>query len=546
MNMLAHIRIGAKLLLAPLTVILLLIGLAVTAFYGIGRQQAALENIYQVRFTHFMVASRSAKQAFGTVTDNYQLLSAAGSGTLPAEQVAPVAKQMQATLQTVARQLGGLQKDPGTTVKEQALVKLAVEQIAAYRQSVAQLHKMLPINGNAALAKMGVAEEDFELLDARLNNLVQLEEQLAKDAYGAAARSSQRVQRLLIGLTALSVVLALIVNFVVRRQIVTAIDAIRNAAMDLRGGDLTRRVAVKGRDEVAQAAGAFNELIASFQVAVRRVLAEANSVSHSVQQMGDAAQCVVSGSDRQAMSASAVAATMEQITVAISSIADSAQAVKATSRQSFDSTEEGSATLVRLLHEIGELRQAFGTTTASVHDFIRSTTAIIDLTRQVKGLAGQTNLLALNAAIEAARVGEQGRGFAVVADEVRKLAESSTDAANRIDQVTQALALQSTTVEQALEAGARNLADSQSQLDRLVQNLSEARGAVGAANRGVDEIAGAVSEQSAGTQDIARHIDEIARMAEENSGAVQRTASVASELEQLAGNLQLAVGGFRV
>ena len=45
MNLLAHMRIGAKLMLAPLTVLLLLIGLAVAAFYGIGRQQAALENI---------------------------------------------------------------------------------------------------------------------------------------------------------------------------------------------------------------------------------------------------------------------------------------------------------------------------------------------------------------------------------------------------------------------------------------------------------------------------------------------------------------------
>ena len=65
--------------------------------------------------------------------------------------------------------------------------------------------------------------------------------------------------------------------------------------IELRSGDLTRRVHVVGNDEVARTARAFNELVDGFQTAVKKVGQVSTVVVASAEQLYGASGRVASG-----------------------------------------------------------------------------------------------------------------------------------------------------------------------------------------------------------------------------------------------------------
>lgn len=544
MNALSRLSVGAKLMLAPMVVLILLLILAITSYYGVHQQQGALNNIYQVRFQNYKLASETSNETQGVYGSTYQLISAAAAN-FPAKRLEAMVLDLQGRLKLIGDRLNEATKGEAIDDQEKIALAAVIKQFGLFRKSTADVLEIAAVDYASATSVMSLTANEFELLNKHFKALLELEQNLSNKAYEQAAQTSGVVVNLLIFSVVLSVMLALAVSFIVRSNIIAAVNRIKSAAMELKSGDLTKRVDFAGNDEIAQTAGAFNELITSFQQAVRHVLKEALAVSMASKDLSSTTRVVSEGSSRQADAASAVAATMEEMTVSIASISDSADHVKATSKQSLDNTQAGGDYLARLLKEISQVRQAFEAITTSVGEFVRSTTSITNMTKQVKDLADQTNLLALNAAIEAARAGEQGRGFAVVADEVRKLAERSSEAANHIEEVTRTLGDQSAVVEQSLNAGTQSLGTSQQHLDELERVIETAKESVSKANRGVDEIAAAVREQSTGSNDIARNIDEIARMVEENSNATKQTSNAVQQLEQLSRNLEVAVGSFK-
>ncbi len=261
-----------------------------------------------------------------------------------------------------------------------------------------------------------------------------------------------------------------------------------------------------------------------------------------------------------------------QVEALLSSVADSATAMRATAGTLFGSSERTSQhaeTAVQAFNEastnvetaavaadelsnsIAEISRQLTHTTSIVGlatEEARATDSEItglsagaqkigDVVMLIRDIAEQTNLLALNATIEAARAGEAGKGFAVVASEVKSLAvqtaKATEDIANHI------LAVQEST---------SSAVDAIRQIAARMREINQYTAAVAAAveqqNAATGEISYNVTSAAKGTGQVVSVLNEVAGAATDTRSSAEVVRDASETVEQAVANLRGEVEDF--
>ena len=540
--MFANMKIGVRLGLGFGLILVLLVALALIGLASMSQIQQPLDDItgdklIKIERAHEM---REAVLGMAIVVRNTALLTDTADMVVEMDRV----KSRLKDYDEAEKQLSGMVK---AEAGKALLTKINTARDAT-RPGVTKVLDLVSMNSRAEATKVllkEVAPNQKKWTDALAEMINYEEQETAKDV-ALAHTAYARARNVTLLFSCLALVLGSLFAWFIARGVKQAVFELQRAMTRMQvDGDLTQRVKINGQDEIGLAAQSFNALMESFQGIIRNVHTHADDVSGAATELSAASTQVAQGSQQQSEAAAATAAAVEEVTVSITSVANSAEEVHALSQNSLERTRKGNERLSELVGEIDLVEAAVKDIAQSVQEFVHSTNAITHMTKQVKDIAEQTNLLALNAAIEAARAGEQGRGFAVVADEVRKLAEKSAQSALEIDAVTQTLGQQSVAVEKAIEKGRHSLQTSQDVLETVAIVLSEANESVAHASEGVENITASVKEQTAASNEIAQNVEKIAQMAEENSAAIQQTSVAAQHLEHLASALQNEVGRFK-
>lgn len=368
---------------------------------------------------------------------------------------------------------------------------------------------------------------------------------VALDKTEAMAPLNRLLWTLLFVLPLLGAVAALIVRYVLGRML-RGLHQVRARMSEIArgGGDLRVRLDVHSDDEVGETARAFNQFLDQLQRMIASLKDEELRLAAGVEQLDRTVGHLASESAAITESSRANAAAVEQVSLAVSRIADTAsdtdRLIRATGELSQASAQEVDAVAADAESSVGQVEE-LARVMAGLDQRSQEINAIVNV---IKGIADQTNLLALNAAIEAARAGEQGRGFAVVADEVRKLAENTSQATVEIAQMISAVRDQTgqagVTVQSAV-AGVRRGGD---RARGAARQISTIRIKMDDAVTRVGEIAQSTHEQRHATTAMAQNIDQIRQRIETEDRAIQQARDTLATLSQNAQHTRQLLDGF--
>lgn len=363
------------------------------------------------------------------------------------------------------------------------------------------------------------------------------------EAYAEVDALRGRLLWMLVILTGLAVAAGVVLSRSFTKALTDAITVIVAICNDW---DLTRRLTVKGKDEVGRLCETFNQFMDKLEDAMTRVASSTASLAASAEELSANTGQLVKGGQEQAQQAIQASAAVEEMSATVTEMAKNAQGVASKAQDANLAARQGNEVVTASVTGMMHLAETIRDSAGRIQMLGQRSEQIGEIVRVIEEIADQTNLLALNAAIEAARAGEQGRGFAVVADEVRKLAERTTKATKEIADTIRTIQGDTTVAVEAMQAATREAEEGTGLAQRAGACLSEIVGAVETVTTMVQQIAAAVEEQSTATHQITSSIEVTAEVSKRNEGGIGQIGAASTDLARLANELQAVVSGFKL
>lgn len=360
----------------------------------------------------------------------------------------------------------------------------------------------------------------------------------------------------------LSVVVGSLISFSISKPLIHIMKLMSKAE----NGDLTVSSNINSKNEIGKLAQSFNKMIEN----IRNLI---NEVNYAVAQVEENADVMKTSSEKSAIAASQVSATISELAQGsteqakqtehgyelMERLAKNINQVTKRIEMAMEMIGRTEVSRDHAAHTVGKLNEKSKIaveSTRAINEEIKKldeeAKEIIKVIQVIEDISEQTNLLALNAAIEAARAGAAGKGFAVVADEIRKLALHSKDATGMISQiisriqqeVKETVAMVETS-DQIFEEQSRIVHETDNNFREMAASMGKVIEQIENINRAIIEIEGQKEETTKAIGYIAKIVEENAASIEEVTATSQEQASFSEHLSMLAGKLNQVIEGLK-
>lgn len=558
------LKVGMRILLGYGALLIFAGTISITAYYSFGRIEATKEQILQTCYPGVIAAKNILVNNHSGTLAVREYLASGDKTFLTAYQYSKI--QARDNLEKALAL--------STTGEEQEKLENIKILFNTYEEVWDAKVKRRDSGTRPVSASNTGESKQLEEINRAVNSLIQYQETQMYESDKKIRSDIALAKTVTVVLCIASLLAALVIALIITRSITRPLGQIDKAAGKITAGDLRETVVTLDKGEFGDLAKTFNEMIVHLQNLIGQItnasqqlvnasegLSASSAESEAAsRQMADTTAAMAAGTAEYSQLARQSCVLIEQVSMGIGQVAQSAEATNLSACRAHQVTLTGQDNVLRITHKMEEVRTSVESVAKVIAELQARSRHIGQIIVAIEDIAEQTNLLSLNAAIEAARAGEQGKGFAVVAEEVRKLAGQSRLSAQSIAELIGNIQAETAGAVAAMNNGLQDV-------DEGVQMVYEARdafalisGEVAAVARQVEQVSAAGQQMAAGSEQVVTAIKDMERISQHADALTQAimtavtaqatvTGSVAAQadkLTNLAVELRHRVARFQV
>jgi methyl-accepting chemotaxis protein len=311
-------------------------------------------------------------------------------------------------------------------------------------------------------------------------------------------------------------------------------------------GDLTRKSAREGRDELGKLAHGLNQMVNRLREMATQMRVSTDSLD-SV-----AMEILISAKEQSAVTVQQIAAyqetdaTMQEVSKSGIQIAERAQQVTVTAEavsianiSGLDAVQKANQT-VEAIHEQAEA------VAQNIVSLSEKTQMVGDILATVNDIAEQSHLLALNAAIEAAAAGEHGRTFSVVAGEIKNLADQSKAATVQVKTILGDIQKEINTSVMLTEEAVKRVDLGKQQADAAAFAIRNMAANIDQSVQAFQQIVAGTNQQQIGFDNVMQALKDMSRASQQATTSNRQTEKAAASLTAIGTQLRTATERYRL
>lgn len=388
----------------------------------------------------------------------------------------------------------------------------------------------------------------FKISDEQAGKLLKLNEGYISDTQKEVEHNVARSLLWISVGIAIGPITAIILGFVIARQIAFQIISVVRVAEQISTGNLTTQVKAdsNSKDEMNRLLTAFQTMTQNLNTLIRQVQHSGIQVTTSATQIAASGKQLEATLTEQLASTNEVTAATKEISATSRELVSAMEQVATISQVTTTAANDSQKDIVRMETTMRQLAEATNAIAARLGVISEKANSINTIVVTITKVADQTNLLSLNAAIEAEKAGEYGLGFAVVAREIRRLADQTAVATLDIEQMVKQMQSSVSTGVMEMDKFAAEVGRSMEDVASISTQVGQVIQQVQDLNPRFEFVSQGMEIQFVGAQQISEAMVQLSSTSVQTADSLREINHAIAQLNQVAQGLRQEIARFQV